>query len=110
MSDLALIGSIGRHGENFRAVWLDQVLREQGFVFLQLLFGLWMVGSIDNGFAVPGEKWTAIVSLLGGEPLGAGAVGVHGVNVEISGSHGCENDLFTVSRDGSLGIVTRIFR
>src|SRR4029453_15210466 len=105
-----LVGPIGRHGENLRSRRFDQVLPEQGFVVLQFFLGLWVVGSIDNGFAVPGEKRPAVVSLLGGESLSAGTVGIHRIDVEISRSHGSENDLFSVGRNGSLGVVTRIFR
>src|SRR5262249_26032865 len=44
------------------------------------------------------------------EPFYAAAVAIHGVDIEISRSHGGENDRFAVSGDGSFRVVTRIFR
>src|SRR5947207_3099546 len=93
MGYLPLVGPIGGHYEDLRSRRFDQVLLEQGVVLLQLFLGLWVIGSIDNGFAIPREKRPAVVSLLESEPLSAGAVGIHRVDVEISGSHRGENDL-----------------
>src|SRR5262247_1522232 len=69
-----------------------------------------MVGSINNGFTIPGEKRPTVIAFFRSEPFGAAAVTIHGVDIEISRSHGGENDLLAVRRDSSLRIVTRIFR
>src|SRR5215831_2698095 len=69
-----------------------------------------MVGSINNGFTIPGEKRPTVIAFFRSDPFGAAAVAVHAVDVEISRSHGGENDLLAVRRDCSLRIVTRIFR
>src|SRR5262245_7376 len=103
-------GPISGHHENFCSRRLDQVLLEQGFVFLQLFLGLWVVGSINDGFTIPGEKWSAIIAFLESEPLSIGAIGIHRVDVQITRAHGGENDPLAVTGDGSLRVVTRIFR
>src|SRR5262249_24372097 len=69
-----------------------------------------MVGSINNGFTIPGEKGPTVIAYLRSEPFGAAAVTIHGVDIEISRSHGGENDRFAVSGDCSFRVVTRIFR
>src|SRR5215510_2265210 len=107
---LPFVGPIGGHHENFCSRGLDQILLKERLVLLQLLLGFWMVGSINNGFTIPGEKGPTVIAYLRSEPFGAAAVAIHGVDVEISRSHGGENDLLAVRRDRSLRIVTRIFR
>src|SRR5262245_19653717 len=107
---LPFVGPIGGHHENFCSCRLDQILLKERLVLLQLFLGLWMVGSINNGFTIPGEKGATVIAFFRSEPFCAAAVAIHGVDVEISRSHGGENDLLAVRRDRSLRIVTRIFR
>src|SRR5262245_44807410 len=69
-----------------------------------------MVGSINNSFTIPGEKRATVIAFFSREPFGVAAVAIHDVDIEISRSHGGENDLLAVSGDSSLRVVTSTFR
>jgi hypothetical protein len=56
------------------------------------------------------EEGAAVVAGLVGEAADVGAVGVHGVDVDVAVAGGGEDDLRAVVRDGGLGVVPGVVR
>src|SRR5204862_4703788 len=64
-----------------------------------------MLGAVDDFLAIVGPEGAAVVTQLASELLDVGAVGIHGVDVEIAISGGSEHGVLGVPGDGGLGVV-----
>src|SRR6184192_2324843 len=64
-----------------------------------------MLGAVDDFLAIVGPEGAAVVTQLASELLDVGAVGIHGVDVEIAIAGGSEHDVLAVPGDGGLGVV-----
>src|SRR6266513_1593369 len=64
-----------------------------------------MLGAVDDFLAIVGPEGAAVVTQLASELLDVGAVGIHGVDVEIAIAGGSDHDVLAVPGDGGLGVV-----
>src|ERR1700687_233027 len=64
-----------------------------------------MLGAVDDFLAIVRPEGAAVVTQLVGELLHVGAVGIHGVDVEVTVAGGSEDDVLAVAGDGGLGVV-----
>jgi hypothetical protein len=77
------------------------------FVVADFFFSLGVVGAIDDPLAVGRVVRAAVVAEFVRELLDVGAVGVHGIDIEVAMAQGREDDLFSVNRNGCFGVVAR---
>ena len=61
--------------------------------------------SVHDPLAVGGKKGAAVVAQLVGQALHSAAVGVHGVNVQVSVAHRREDDPLAIVGKRRLGVV-----
>src|SRR5438105_698151 len=64
-----------------------------------------MLRPVDDLLAIVREERTAIVAKFVGQLADMAAVGVHGVNVQVSMTSGGEEDLLSIAANGGLGVV-----
>src|SRR2546423_542134 len=64
-----------------------------------------MLGAVNDFLAIVRPEGAAVITQLVGELLHVGAVGIHGVNVQVAVARGREHDVLAVPGDGGLGIV-----
>src|SRR6267143_2359344 len=64
-----------------------------------------MLGAVDDLLAIVRPEGAAVVTHLVGELLHVGAVGIHGVDVEVTIARGSEDNVLAVAGDGGLGVV-----
>src|SRR5204863_1074176 len=64
-----------------------------------------MLGAVDDFLAIVRPEGAAVITQLVGELLHVGAVGIHGVDVQVAVAGGREHDVLAVPGDGGLGIV-----
>src|ERR1700674_1026514 len=64
-----------------------------------------MLGAVDDFLAIVGPEGAAVIAQLVGELLHVGAVGIHGVDVEVAIAGGSEDDVLAVPGDRGLGVV-----
>src|SRR6202158_3934074 len=83
----------------------NQTFRKQILVLGDFLGRFGMLGAVDDFLAIVGPEGAAVVTQLVGELFHVGAVGIHGVNVEVAIAGGSEHDVLAVPGDGGLGIV-----
>src|SRR5438445_6049742 len=64
-----------------------------------------MLGAVDDFLAIVRPEGAAVITQLVGELLHTGAVGIHGVDVEVAVAGGREHDVLAVPGDRGLGVV-----
>src|SRR2546421_10860721 len=64
-----------------------------------------MLGAVDDFLAIVRPEGAAVITQLVGELLHTGAVGIHGVDVQVAVAGGREHDVLAVPGDRGLGVV-----
>ena len=82
------------------------MLFKKVFVLLDELWIGRVRAAIDDHLVVGRKERTAVVARLIGQPANVLAVRVHRVKLEVAVTLASEDDLFTIRRDGRLGVVT----
>ncbi len=66
---------------------------------------LGMLSAVDDFLAIVRPEGAAVITHLVGELLHVGAVGIHGVDVQVAVAGGREHDVLAVPGDRGLGVV-----
>src|SRR5947199_227008 len=64
-----------------------------------------MLGAVDDFLAIVRPEGAAVITQLVGELLHTGAVGIHGVDVQVAVAGGREHDVLAVPGGRGLGIL-----
>src|SRR6202158_1106751 len=83
----------------------NQTFRKQILVLGDFLGRSGMLGAVDDFLAIVRPEGAAVVTQFVGELLHVGAVGIHGVDVEVTAAGGSEDDVLAVAGDGGLGVL-----
>lgn len=102
---LSHIGAVGICHIDFHVGRLHQTLSEEAFVLGYFRRSLGSAGPPHDLRAIGGEKCTAVVAQFKGDLTQVAAVDVHGVELEVTGAIGGEDDFITLGGDGGLGVV-----
>ena len=93
---LLFAGPVGVHDEQFQIPRLHQIPAQQLLIDFTFLRRFGMLRPVHDAFAVRGVERPAVVPDVMGEPLEAGSVDIHRIQVDIAVPHRRKHNFLTI--------------